>query len=505
MQMNNQYNQMINYIRCKWNEYMAQNSGGFTSGLNVPMMNHLNQMVGAWANQLCQMLNSGTTTQLIDATIYNWFVGAYRQYTASSGLIPQQPGYAQNFNNGFNSMPMTGMPVQGMPQMGYGGMPSAPIQPFGGKSILDMSSDMYSGGSAPAPVKVEMPAPVSPMNDVPQKAETEPVIKQAESFKSPISTAAMSGYKNPVLMNHKEVTFKLPIPGKGYIDTYKINQGTKTSQKLYIEMDKYTDNVKGVLDKLKKKYDADQIVIKYRSFDLVKCDLSDLQKVFIQIKNIRKDESLSFEEANKKIIEVLDSKPKNISKQIESIVLKEYNGIIKHFEPTTMLVDSLDALLTGDKYDVTYIDAALKLVEATMIFDPACSEMSPYLQDYEIENDKTYKDLRKTKDKFTEWAKEHAVVISHPKVFRYTKIFDVGPSIFSQVATGLFDIGYEDDGSPVSSDFEYFLNDEIELESSLETMLVQNGGSSYEIHLGRKNVLNDKTGTISKQVNLRND
>ena len=499
-QPNNQFQQMVDYIRFKWDDLMRRNANRLTNGLDIALMNHLNQMLSSWANTLCQMINQGSASQVIDQTIYSWFISTYQSYVQSSGFIPQNMGYAQPnaFGPSYGSMPMGG-------PIGYGGMPMAPAQPFGGKSILEMSNEMYSNTSS-TPKKVDMPEPIAPMGNLPQQTETTPVTKQIESFKAPEEVpVTKSSYKVPVLVNHKEVTFKLPVAGKGYIDTYKINQGTKTSQKLFIELDKFTDNVRGILDKLKKKYDVDQIVIKYRSFELVKCNLADLQKVFLKIKDLRKNEAEDFEETNKKIIEVLDSKPKNITKQVESIVLKEYNGIIKHFEPPTMIVDSLDALLTNDKNDASYVNASLSLINATMIYDPASTEMSPYLQDYEVEEDKTYKDLRKNKDKFIEWAKDHAVVVSHPKILRYTKIFDVEPNIFCQIATGNFEIGYEDDGSPLSCDFEYFLNDEIELESSLETMIVQNNGSSYEIHIGRKNILNEKTGAITKQASLRND
>ena len=344
------------------------------------------------------------------------------------------------------------------------------------------------------------------MGNVPSQAEVTPIVKQAEEIK-PVNAipSTRNSYKLPSRAAYKEVTFKLPVAGKGYIETLKIDQGNKLSKKLFIELDKYTDNVRGVLEKLKKKYsDVDQIIIKYRSLDLVKCPLADLQQAFRKVKELHENESENFSELNKQIIEVLDSKPKSITKQIESVVLEEYNNLIKHFVSNGVFINSLDELLTNDQCPACYVNAALDLIKSTMIFDPASSEMSPYLSDYEIEDGKTYKDLRKNKDKFLEWAKEHAVIISHTKVLRYTKIFDVEPNIFCSIATGIFEIGYEDDGSPLSCDFEFFLYDEVPIDTSIETMLVQNGGSIYEIHLARQNQI-DKMSNITKQISLRND
>lgn len=507
-QQMNPVQQMADYIRNYWQNCIVSQQSVLPQQVQVSLMQHLNSNIGAWANALWQNMCAQPgqwTSQMINQTILTWFTEAKNRYSSSFGFYPQPqvPMYPQVpvANPGFGGMSVgMGGGMMGQ-QGGFGGAPA--MMPMGGTgSVLDASNQMYSG--TPTTVtKVELPQPVTPMSNLPQQTSTEAVTKPAESIKASSSQDLGPAYKLPNCTNHEDKIFKLPIAGKGYIETYKIQQGLKTSKKLFIELDKFTDDIKGVLNSLKKKFNYDQIVIKYRSFKVVKANLAELQSAFIELKEILSDEEKSYEDITTAVTDLLNSKTVGVTKQVESIVLDEYNNVIKHFELDTPVVKSLDELFKYDESNVCYVKAALDLIKSTMIYDPASTEMSSYLGDYEVEEGKTYKDLRKTKEKFVKWAKNNAVVVSHPQILRYTKIFDLDSNNACLIASGDFAISVTDNGAMLTSDFEYFLNDEIVIDSSLETMLIQNGGSVYEVHLARMN--QDDGAKVIKYTSLRSD
>lgn len=511
-----QYQQMSDYIRSRWQALITGNLNKLTSPVLTAVQNYLNNNIGQWTNYLCQTLNNnpgGMNEQTINQIIFGWFNEAVRMCNSSLGYFPQVPQVPQfpnagaNFgiNPGFGGMQPNGMGMgMSTPGMGYGyGSPAMP--PMGANSLLAESNQMYAGQTQ-TPQKVSIPAPITPMSNIPTQTNTTPVKKEVEAIEK---TAAKefnvaNSYKVPNNDGVKStVNIKLPVAGKGWIETWTIGQGTKTAKKLFIELDKFTDNVKEVLDKLKKKYkNCEIIVIKYRSFDVIKADLKELQDAFIEIKTLLRDEDKNYEVLTQELLDLLNNKKIGVMRVVESIVLNEYNRVIKDFELDTPPVKTLEELLQYDQESVCYVKSALSLLLETTIYDPASSDMTSYLNDYEVEEDKTYKELRKAKDRFAKWASQHAVVVSHSKIMRYTEIFDAASDVANLIASGDFEIGFVDDGASLGSDFEYFLYDDIGIESSVEDLIIHNGSSTYETSLTRMNV-NDGV-KYTRQVTLRN-
>ncbi len=491
------FQKMAEYLRVNWTSKVQQyqNQGQMTYGVATAMMNTLNQFISQWTQQLCDLQNTGyRCASDIDNQINIWFNGVLRQLTTNGASYYPQTQFGQaNVYNPFiqqnNGLALGMGGGYGIPQPPRQMLPSVGMQPvpqtigFVGTPARDTQT-AYSNMYKDAPTAVKPPAPVPPMSEVQAKPETKVITTPVNKIVAP------EIYSNPKMQDSKELNIKIPVSAKGYEATFKLSSG-KQFKVLSLTLEKPVDNIDPVFLKIKNKYKSyDKIVLRYQTLEIVSAgQLADLQKTFTKIKKLYQTaEDKDPCDSLKQIIEVLDSKPMGVTKLVENIILTEYNEATKGLETSEEVppVQKLDSLLECEGAGKAYLRTALNLICQTTIYDPASEEISPYLQDIEVEENKTYRDMRKSKEKFTEWVNDKAVIVSHPKMLRYIDVADkYDETGKSALLSGEFDqITYQND-TPPSCDFEYFLFDEDRIESTQETLYIQTGGTLCKCRIAR--------------------
>lgn len=471
----------------------------------TPQFAHLGpQMMQAINNtQLQQQLiqniatnpNIASSQQAIQGYVQNFFNQILQQVASNSNAAyyqPPAPVYTpySNFRqqtNQFFGQPPTMMPaqLQATPYARANTIQPMPSLNIGKPSVQDEFIKMQPSPSKPAIAVNPMQQTVSVATPPPA-----PTTKVAQVQPKAKIVAPKNDLDKPKFREHIAVVTKFPVKCRGDIAVYEHSDGSMINT-LMVQLEGLTTDPEAELKKLRTKYDYEKIVLMYRDFRVEKANLKEMQDVSIKIKNIYETgKTVNIIDVLKKIIDILDTCTQGVYKQVSTIILDEFNSIATGRNPDDEIatVSKLeDILKIKDKIAQDYLNTAIGVFCKVNIFDPASEDMSPYLQNYEVMPEKSYKDLRRNKDQFTEWASTHIVIVSNDKLLRYTTIQD--PALID-LEPG-YSVKYEN--SDIESDFDYFLFDAMKIDSQVEDLIVVTGNIVRKYIIVRTEYGDDKS------------
>lgn len=472
-----------------------------------PQVQHLApQMMQAIGNtQLQQQIVNTIATnpqiagnqQAIQAYVQNVFnqclnqfastgVGTYYAPPAPAPMYTPYNQFQQQTNQFFGQRQMMPTQLQASPYA----RTNQTLQPMpnlsiGKPTVQDEFIKMQPSPAKPAITVNPMQQAVTTVAPAPAPTTKVPVIQQKAKFVSP-----KDELDRPKFKEHTSVSTRFPVKCHGDIAVYEHSDGSMINT-LMVQLEGLTTDPEAELKKLRTKYDYEKIVLMYRDFRIEKANLKEMQDVSIKIKNIYETgKTVNIIDVLKKIIDILDTCTQGVYKQVSTIILDEFNSIATGRNPDDEIanVSKLeDILKIKDKIAQDYLNTAIGVFCKVNIFDPASEDMSPYLQNYEVMPEKSYKDLRRNKDQFTEWASTHIVIVSNDKLLRYTTIQD--PALID-LEPG-YSVKYEN--SDIESDFDYFLFDAMKIDSQVEDLIVVTGNIARKYIIVRTEYGDDKS------------